>query len=315
MTASASEPGDAATAWAAPAGWLKTTGCRLSAYLPLEGFVGGRRVLDVFGLPASQDRLRRAGARAVMGVAEPPWQVPDGSVDVVFALGAWASVDEAVLAEVKRVLAPDGFIAWRFELTPQSSRGALAARLSTVFSNVEMVGQVPIVGFTFDRGGSGNVVVAEDHFPSAAPPSHVLCLASRGAQRPWAALESWVVPLHRPDVADTTAEERAGDRADRADKQALQSRLTELSHEREYLREALMTLQDERERLQRLAANLRRDADRSLARLSEQAAALEVLTLERDHALRRLAAGDPGQPTERAPTPAEELRKTPITSA
>lgn len=316
MSASESDSpngGDPAS-WVAPAGWLQSLNCRLSSYLPLEGLLRGRRVLDVKGLPAGVERVRAAGARAVLAVQGPPWPVPDRSVDAVLALGAWQEPEGALLAEARRVLAPGGFLAWRFERAGSATRGAVAARLSQTFASVEVLGQVPVAGFCLDRSGSASVVVAEDLFPSGAEPSHLLALACAEAERPWAALESWVLPLARPDVAAVAPSAEAP-----ASVAALEKRIGELTYEREYLREALMTLQDERERLERLAHNLRRDADRNLARISEQAAALEVLSLERDHALRRLAAGEadrgPQRPLEGGAGALDELRKSTPTSA
>ncbi len=279
--------------WEAPEGWLQSQSCRLAAYLPLEGLVAGRRVLDVRGVPAAHDRLRRARARGVVSVGATPWRVPDASMDVVLLLDAGSPVQPDVLAEVKRVLSPQGFVAWRLAAPAGHSRGELTAPLTQAFATVESLGQVPIAGFTFDRGGSPEVVVAEDLFPTSAAPSHILALCAPGSDRPWEGLESWVVPLARPEVAGRAAPPLPDERA------AWEQRIAELLHEREYLREAVMTLQDERERLERLATNLRRDADRNLARLSEQAAALEVLGLERDHAERRAgragAARGPGE--------------------
>ena len=225
-----------------------------------------------------------------MAAGAVPWELPDASMDGVFLLaGNTPYVDVAVLAEVKRVLSPNGFVVWRLLADATSEQRGLVTALDAAFDTVEVINQVPIAGFTFDRGGSSEVVVAEDLFPTAATPSHVLALCVQGHERPWSGLESWVVPLANPNVHQSAPPPGPDQRA------AWEQRLADLTLEREYLREAVMTLQDERDRLQRLATNLRRDADRNLARMSDQAAALEVLGLERDQALRQADKTDEGQ--------------------
>ena len=297
------------TGWHLPAGWMQSETCRLSAYLPFESLVANKRVLDVNGVSAAKDRLRRANARTVMGAGEAPWDIQPQSVDVVFALGELPAPESSLLVEVARVLTPGGFAVLRFPAARIASAAQLANSLADVFAAVDLVCQVPIAGFTFDRGGSPGVVVAEDLFPMGAPPSHWVALCAVGPKRPWAGLDSWLVPLARP--TELSSASLAGDKQERSD---LESRLTELTREREYLREMVMTVQDDRDRLDRLAANLRRDADRGLGRLSEQAAELEVLTLERDRALRAVAVANSAlQP----PSPKHEFDapKTQPTSA
>ena len=285
-----SPPGVTATAWLPPEGWLKTIACRLAVYLPLEGLVAGRRILDVHGISVAHERWRRAGARAVVGAGRPPWELPDASVDGVFLLaGDTTYVDVAVLAEVKRVLSPNGFVVWRLLADATSEQRGPVTALHAAFDTVEVINQVPIAGFTFDREGNSEVVVAEDLFPTSALPSHVLALCVQRHERPWSALESWVVPLANPNLRESAPPPAPDQRA------AWEQRLADLTLEREYLREAVMTLQDERDRLQRLATNLRREADRNLARMSDQAAALEVLGLERDQALRHADKTDESQ--------------------
>lgn len=290
---------------------MQTDACRLSAYLPFESLVANKRVLDVDGVSVAKDRLRRAKARTVMAAGDPPWDLQAQSVDVVLALGEISRGSEVMLQEVARVLAPGGFAALRFLATAVSSSGQLANTLGALFPAVDLVAQIPIAGFTFDRGGSPGVVVAEDLFPMGAPPSHWVALCSVGTNRPWAGLDSWLVPLARP-IETSWAVSTELDRSFRGD---LEHRLAELTREREYLRELLMTAQDDRDRLDRLAANLRRDADRGLARMSEQSAALEVLALERDQAVRRAIAAENAVSAASAPTSDFGSQKTQPTSA
>lgn len=271
--------------------------------------MANRRVLDVNGVSAAKDRLRRAKARTVMGGGSAPWDLPPQSVDVVLALGEPDASDELFLREVARVLAAGGFAALRFSASSVSSPASLAAALGPLFPTVDLVGQIPIAGFTFDRGGSPGVVVAEDFFPVGSTPTHWLALCATGEERPWAGLDTWLVPLARPTEGATA------DRGDVAAKEDADPRVAELTREREYLRELVMTVQDERDRLARLAANLRRDADRVLARVSEQAAALEVLTLERDQALRRAATAESLSRESAAPIHDFDAPKTRPTSA
>jgi hypothetical protein len=247
-----------------------------------------------------------------MGAEAAPWDLQAQSVDVVLSLGDRDPMnDEVLLREVARVLAPGGFAVLRFVATAVSRASQLADTLGAFFPAVDLVAQIPIAGFTFDRGGSPGVVVAEDLFPMGAPPSHWVALCSVGSNRPWTGLDSWLVPLARPIEAEVS-DPQGNHRSQRDD---IEFRLAELTREREYLRELLMTAQDDRERLDRLASNLRRDADRSLTRMSEQAAALEVLTLERDQALRRAATAE-GLQSPSAPPPADsEVHKTRPTSA
>ncbi|MDX2019117.1 MAG: hypothetical protein SF187_02675 [Deltaproteobacteria bacterium] len=303
-------PSPGGARWLFPEGWLQSDECKLSAYLPFESLVANRRVLDVNGVSAAKDRLRRAKARTVMGGGDAPWDLPPQSVDVVLALGEANPQDDLLLREVARVLAPGGFAALRFGASSVSSPASLAAALGPVFPTVDLVGQIPIVGFTFDRGGSPGVVVAEDFFPVGAAPTHWLALCALGEPRPWAGLDTWLVPLARPSEAANAGRVDVAGAKDESD-----LRVAELTREREYLRELLMTVQDERDRLARLSANLRRDADRGLARMSEQAAALEVLTLERDQALRRAAAAESLARESAAPIHDFDAPKTRPTSA
>lgn len=296
--------------WLFPAGWLESDPCRLSVYLPFESLVANKRVLDVQGVPAAKDRLRRAKARTVMGAGEAPWDLLPESIDVVLALGELSRGSEILIREVARVLAPGGFAALRFAASSVSSSGQLATALGAVFPAVDLVAQVPIAGFTFDRGGSPGVVVAEDLFPMGASPSHWVALCSSTSARPWAGLDSWLVPLARPAEG-----QKAGPSATERTDRELEMRLAELTREREYLRELLMTAQDERDRLDRLATNLRRDADRGLARMSEQAAELEVLALELDQAQRRAAAAESLLPAAPPPSHEFDAKKTQPTSA
>ena len=294
--------------WRCPEGWMQTDVCRLSTYLPFESMVANKRVLDVDGVSVAKDRLRRAKARTVMAAGVAPWDIQAQSVDVVLALGEISRGSEVMLQEVARVLAPGGFAALRFSAAAISSSGQLANTLGALFPSVDLVAQIPIAGFTFDRGGSPGVVVAEDLFPMGAAPSHWVALCSVGPNRPWAGLDSWLVPLARP-IEGNAAVSSESERGD------FEFRLAELTREREYLRELLMTAQDDRDRLDRLAANLRRDADRGLARLSEQSAALEVLALERDQALKRAVMAETARAAAPSPTNDLEPHKTQPTSA
>jgi chromosome segregation ATPase len=70
----------------------------------------------------------------------------------------------------------------------------------------------------------------------------------------------------------------------------LEERCAELGRERDGARESAMTLQDRADRLERTVAVLRKDVERYLRQISDDAAARELLDLERDDMRRSLAA-------------------------
>jgi chromosome segregation ATPase len=94
----------------------------------------------------------------------------------------------------------------------------------------------------------------------------------------------------------------------------LEARCAELSREREDARESAMTLQDRADRLERTVAVLRRDVERYLRQISDDAAARELLALERDNLRRDLAtaaqqAADASREVERRQVALRTLEK------
>jgi chromosome segregation ATPase len=94
----------------------------------------------------------------------------------------------------------------------------------------------------------------------------------------------------------------------------LEARCAELSREHEDAREGAMTLQDRADRLERTVAVLRRDVERFLRQISDDAAARELLALERDDLRRNLAlatqqAADASREVERRQVALRTLEK------
>jgi regulator of replication initiation timing len=77
-----------------------------------------------------------------------------------------------------------------------------------------------------------------------------------------------------------------------------------LARERDGARESAMTLQDRADRLERTVAVLRKDVERYLRQITDDAAARELLDLERDELRRNLAAA-----TQQAAEAARELER------
>jgi regulator of replication initiation timing len=87
----------------------------------------------------------------------------------------------------------------------------------------------------------------------------------------------------------------------------LQARCVDLGREREDAREGAMTLRDRADRLERTVGVLRRDVERFLRQISDDAAARELLTMERDDLRRNLATA-----TEQAADAAREVERRQI---
>jgi SAM-dependent methyltransferase len=261
----------------------------LAPYMVVEPFVTSRDVLDVE--PAHErgiDRLAvvgRARARRASWNGE-RIDAPDRSFDVALCLRWMAGPAEeprsrnAMLDELRRVLRPDGFCVVRVAAPARGAeasrgertRGELERWLRGWFAEVDVVAQVPFFGFTFTAPGAADVAVNEDLLPAEGAPMFHLAFCANGGERPYALTESLIVPVTYPDGIPPSREEVG----------TLAARIAELTRERDALRERLMSAEDQRERLERAAVGLRRDAERLLHQLSEQAEALEVASLERE---------------------------------
>jgi chromosome segregation ATPase len=84
----------------------------------------------------------------------------------------------------------------------------------------------------------------------------------------------------------------------------VEARCADLAHERDSAREGAMTLQDRADRLERTAAALRKEIERTLRQVSDNAAARELLALERDDLRRKLA-----EATQKAADAEHELER------
>lgn len=272
-------------------------------YLFIEPMVQGRKVLDIGpgqGGPRAQS-LKRAGASELVLCAAEGLRVPepDASADVVLCSLAAELVGAdnqlaAWLTEIQRVMRPDGFCvlhmaAAALQKEGQGARGPLSAcadMLLAHFANVDLVEQTQISGLSFHVSGTEDLAVNESLVRMSGAAEYVLAFCSNGAERPWTLAESLFVPTE-------VSARGGGDPGELASWQGevarLEARCTELAHERDGTREERMTLQDRADRLERTVASLRREVERTLRQLSNDAAGREILTLERNELQRKLA--------------------------
>jgi hypothetical protein len=270
----------------------------LAAYLLGEAFVAGKIVVDVGPRPArAAERLRRGGAREIISAdgPGPHLEVADGSVDVVFCVARLCAVSTDVdrhrwFAELRRVLAPGGFCVVRL---PVEELGTLALEslLRPHFGVVDVVAEAPLSGLSFIVPDTEDVAVNEELATIAPAPTHFVALCAEGADRPWHLPESLLVPL-RPAGAVMVlagAEQLA---ALREEAEELAARLHAASVERDSLRDAVMTLQDREDAREDALSSLRREAERLLRQISDDATSLELGALERERLERRASSAE-----------------------
>jgi hypothetical protein len=282
----------------------------LAVYSFLEALVGGRSVADVWPLLGEgRRRLERAGARRVLPMAPsgPPLPLEDGSVDVVLCLSRFSSLTNEErgrwLAELARVMSPTGFCVLRAQCLPgQETEGAadesgpltqrtLAMLLGAHFSRADIVAETPFLGVSFFVPGTEEVAVNEDLSRLASSPAHNLVFCGRAEQPTWQFAESLLVPVEGLGELELRAgrahllETELGRL--RAERDQLLGRCEELAVERDNLREAVMTALDQRERHETALGSLRRETERHIKQISDDAGALELATLERERAERR----------------------------
>jgi hypothetical protein len=296
----------AVAAEAAPTGTPSTPSVErlpVPVYLFIEPMVHGRKVLDIGpgqGGPRAQT-LNRAGASELVSCAPEGLRVPapDASADVVLCslaadlvgaddrLGAW-------LAEIQRVMRPDGFCvlhmpAAALQKEGQGARGPLSActdMLLAHFANVDLVEQTQISALSFHVSGTEDLAVNESLIRMSGTADYILAFCGNGAERPWTLAESLFVPTEVGAIGTGAPGELAAWQVEVA---RLEARCAELAHERDGTREERMTLQDRTDRLERTVAALRKEVERTLRQLSNDAADREIMTLEQNELRRKLA--------------------------
>jgi hypothetical protein len=275
----------------------------LAAYLLAEPFVAGKVVLDVGPRPArAAERLGRAGAREVLTMEGPGPRIelPDGAVDVVLCVARLSTPGDVErhrwLAEIRRVLRGGGFALARLPAVSASGRGSLARDglvelLKAYFPMVDLVAESPIAAVSYLAPGTDEVAVNEELATFAAEPSHFVALCAESTQRSWHLPESLIVPL-RGEGAERVLAGAQDLAALREELEGAEARHEDVCRERDALRDTLMTLQDQADRSEDSLSGLRREAERHLRQLSENASALELTTLENDRLEKRAASAE-----------------------
>jgi SAM-dependent methyltransferase len=276
----------------------------LSFYLFVEPFAAGKVVIDlsVGGGPGSE-LLRRSGAVEVLSPENPglPLPFPDGGADVVIgALTGTELADEAqrasFLTEIRRVLRPDGMCILRVvaqslaaAAAGTSFRAVLADVVLEHFATVDIVEETPFLAVSFFAPGSDDLAVSEAMARVGGRPSHFIALCTPAAERTWQLSESLLVPTGPGGGVEAGEGELA---AWRAEVDRLTARNAEIAHERDDLRERQMTIEDRAERMGKTVLALRRDVERYLRQISDDAAGRELLILERDQLRRKVNAAE-----------------------
>lgn len=271
----------------------------LSFYLFLEPFAVGKVVVDLAGESGpGGEILRRAGAAEVLLPERPGLPLPYSTAGVDFVicgLGTAEIVEEArrssLFAEVRRILRPEGVAVVRVvagvlaraaaEVTP---RAALADLALEHFSTVDIVEETPFRAVSYFVPGSDDLAVSEAVAKVGGKPSHLIALCTSAAVRPWQLSESLLVPTGLGESAGLSDGELA---AWQAEVERLSGKLAGAVRERDEMREHAMVVEDQSQRLHRTVSTLRKDVERYLRQISDDATARELLTLERDQ-LRRL---------------------------
>ena len=300
-------------------------------YLLVEPMVSGKRVLDVatwVGGPGAE-YLRRAGAAEVVSCVPngPSLPMPDAGVDVVLCgLPTLGSEEErgVWLAELRRVLRPGGFCVLRLATAAlrdhaqagEGMRTAFADLLLAYFATADIVEETQFGGVSFHVPGTEDLAVNESLIRLSGASGHFVALCADCAERPWNLSESLLVPTEAGTHTETSAAGvSAGELAAwQGEVARLEARCAGVGRERDGEREGAMTLQDRADRLERTVAVLRKDVERFLRQISDDAAARELLALERDDLRRNLAvatrqAADASREVERRQVAVRALEK------
>jgi SAM-dependent methyltransferase len=273
----------------------------LPFYLFLEPFSVGKIVVDLsLARGPGAELLRRAGAMEVLSPAEPglPLPYPNGGADLVICgLGASEISDDrarsALLTELHRIVRPDGMCVIRVvaDLLQHvaigvSWRAALADIVLEHFATVDIVEETPFRAVSYFAPSSDELAVSEAVAKVGGKPSHLVALCTVSPERTWHLAESLLVPIGPGEEGEPALGELS---AWRSEVERLTAENNEISRERDELREGQMMLQDRSERLGVAIATLRKDVERYLRQISDDAAARELLNLERDQMRRQLA--------------------------
>ena len=275
----------------------------LAAYLLAEPFVAGKVVLDVGPRPArAAERLGRAGAQKVLTMEGPGPRIelPDGAVDVVLCVARLTAPGDLErhrwLAELRRVVRSGGFCLVRLPALSATGRGSLAREglielLRPHFPLVDLVPESPIAAVSYLAPGTDDVAVNEELATFAAEPTHYVALCADTGPRAWHLPESLIVPL-RGEGAERVLAGAQDLAALREELEGAEARYEDACKERDALRDTVMTLQDQSDRNEDALSTLRREAERHLRQLSDDASALELTTLDKDRAEKRAASAE-----------------------
>jgi SAM-dependent methyltransferase/regulator of replication initiation timing len=276
----------------------------LAFYLFVEPFTMGKVVLDLSaGGGPGAEMLRKAGAVEVLFPARLglPLPFPAGGADLaICALTAAEVADDrqraALFAEIHRVLRRDGMCVVRALATALESaavgvslRAVLADMALEYFATVDIVEETPFRAVSYFIPGSEDLAVSEAMSKVGGKPSHLIALCTSAAERTWHLSESLLVPTGPGDGGEAGEGELA---AWRAEVERLTATNAAIACERDDLRERQMMLQDRAERLGQTVAAMRKDVERYLRQIGDDAAARELLTLERDQLRRKIATAE-----------------------
>ena len=273
----------------------------LAFYLFVEPFSLGKVVVDLSaGSGPGGEMLRKAGAVDVLSPDRPglPLPFPDGGADLVICGLAEVEVADdrrraALFAEIRRVLRRDGMCVVRAMAAALenaavgvSLRAVLADMALEHFATVDIVEETPFCAVSYFIPGSEELAVSEAMSKVGGKPSHLIALCTAAAERTWHLSESLLVPTGPGEGREAGEGELA---AWRTEVERLTAANTAIARERDELRERQMMLQDRAERLGRTVATMRKDVERYLRQIGDDAAARELLTLERDQLRRKIA--------------------------
>ena len=276
----------------------------LSFYLFVEPLSVGKVVVDLSaaGGPGAE-LLRKAGALDVLFPGKPglPLPFPDGGADIVICpLSTAEVVDDrrraALFAELYRIVRRDGMCVMRVVATALetaavgvSLRAVLADMALQQFATVDIIEETPFRAVSYFVPGSDDLAVSEAMASVGGKPSHLIALCTAALERCWHMSESLLVPTGPGEGGEASEGELA---AWRVEVTRLTAMNATIARERDEMRERQMMLQDRAERLSKTISALRKDVERYLRQISDDAAARELLALEREQLRRKIASAE-----------------------